>query len=110
MPLGLQPTVPPLLALPTPPLITLFRKSDNVRKFADWEWIDGATRLDALGVDSKLFRNGAGNHPDSSENQVAYFQNAPGFKRYGCGTICGKSKSGETVRAANRLSLTKNMP
>jgi hypothetical protein len=53
-----------------------------------------------------LFRNGSGFPPKSAENKEAYHPNAPDFKRHRCGTICGKSISGETAMVLNCLILT----
>ncbi len=113
-----------MLALPAPPLITLFRKSGIVWKFYDLGCLYDATRfclfpplpfgerwrLEGRGADSKLFRNGGGLPADSSGNQAAYPPNTPGFERHGSGTICGKSKSGGTAMGPDCLSLAKNMP
>ena len=52
-----------------------------------------------------LFRHGGGFPTKSAENKEAYYQNASDFKRDWCGTICGKSISGETARAAKCLIL-----
>ena len=57
-------------------------------------------------INQILFRNGGGFPPKSTENKEAYRPNAPDFKRRRCGTICGKSISGETALVANRLILT----
>lgn len=118
-----MPIVSPVLALPSPLLITSYRKSGIVRKSIDSDHLYGATRGFKVTPLSKgdsggfvfacklsmatgnlelatvfLFRNNRGIHPDSSENKMAYTHNARGFKRHKSGTICGISKSAETAR------------